>query len=317
MEKTWVSDLQEGLPVDSTFLVTEKELRPFRDKPENYLALRLADKTGSIVAKCWEGAEEAAAKIKIGDVVRIIGTVNFYKDNIQIIFTPDHLEAAEGFSMADYVAESEFDTEVLVKELTKIASGFKNEYLKSLVLSFFADMTFTEEFKKKPASKFHHHNYVGGLAEHTFAVTFICTHLAKLYTKMDRELLLAAAIIHDCGKTRTYIHETTIEITAQGSLIDHKVLGLKMVEEKMSGIKGFPEELAMKLYHMILSHHGEKGDVKPQFPEAEALYMADYLDSRVQEMIQIIEAEKRKDDRGIWSEYTKAFGRYLYLGEKE
>lgn len=316
MEKMWISDLQEGLPVDSTFLVTEKELRPFRDKPENYLALRLIDKTGSILAKCWEGAEEASAKIKVGEVVKIRGTVNFYKDNLQIIFSPDHIEVAENFDMADYVAESEFDTEVLVKELTKIASGFKNEYLKSLVLSFFADMKFTEEFKKKPASKFHHHNYVGGLAEHTFAVTFICTSLAKLYTKMDRELLLTAAIIHDFGKTQAYLHDATIEITAEGSLIDHKVLGMKMLEEKTKSIEGFPEELALKLRHMLLSHHGEKGDVKPQFPEAEALYMTDFLDSRVQEMIQIIEAEKKKEERGIWSEYSKAFGRYLYLGEK-
>jgi 3'-5' exoribonuclease len=133
-------------------------------------------------------------------------------------------------------------------------------------------------------------------------------------------LLLTGAILHDIGKISAYEYAIRIDVTAEGGLVDHIVLGYRMVEEKIKGIKNFPAELALKLLHLILSHHnyGEWGSpVKPLFAEANALCYADMLDSQLKEFLQVQkrEEEKRKGNEGVWSNFSRRLDRFLYLGQ--
>ncbi len=320
-EHTKVKDLRVGSSVDSTFLVMEKELKEFITKEGYYLQVKLGDRTGSIWAKCWEKAEEVAALFEPGDVVRIKGMVESFRGRLQLIIEPEGVErVTETYDIADYMPGTSKDIDFLVGELVKMAESLGNGYLKRVVFSFLNDPNFVNSFKKAPAAKIHHHNYIGGLIEHTHSVMALCETIAGLYPGLDRDLLLAGAILHDIGKIATYEYAFRIDVTEEGGLIDHIVLGYRMVEDKIKEIEGFPEELGLRLLHLILSHHnyGEWGSpVKPLFAEAEALCYADLLDSQLKEFLQIQKHEEAKGKEGVWSDFIRRLDRFFYLGRKK
>ncbi len=316
-----VKDLRAGSSVDSTFLVMEKELKEFITKEGYYLQVKLGDSAGSIWGKCWEKAEEVASRFEPGDIVRIKGVVESFRGRLQLIFTPEGFErSTEPYTIAEYLPRTSKNIDFLLAEIVKTAEGMENEYLKRVVFSFLNDPEFTKLFKKAPSAKIHHHNYIGGLIEHTQSVVAICETISGLYPELDRDLLLAGAILHDIGKTAAYEYAFRIDVTEEGGLVDHVVLGYRMVEEKIKGIKGFPEELELRLLHLILSHHnyGEWGSpVKPLFAEAEALCYADLLDSQLKEFLQIQKRAEAKGRDSVWSDYSGRLDRFFYLGRKQ
>jgi len=313
-----VKDLRAGNTVDTTFLVMEKELKEFITKEGYYLQVKLGDSSGSIWSKCWEKAEEVASLFVPGDVVRIKGMVESFRGRLQLIFEPEGLErSTEPYNIAEYLSMTAKDIDFLFDEILRTAESMKNEYLKQLVFSFLRDHDFINSFKNAPAAKIHHHNYIGGLIEHTQSVVTICKTISRLYPELDRDLLLTGAILHDIGKTAAYEYSFRIDVTEEGGLIDHIVLGYRMVEDKIKGIGGFPEELSLRLLHLILSHHnyGEWGSpVKPLFAEAQALCYADLLDSQLKEFMQIQKYEETKGKEGVWSDYSRRLNRFFYLG---
>ena len=320
-ENTKMKDLRVGNTVYTTFLVMEKELKEFITKEGYYLQVKLGDSTGSIWAKCWEKAEDVAALFEPGDVVRIKGVVESFRGRLQLIIEPDGVErVTETYDIADYMPRTSKDIDFLVGELVKMGESLENGYLKRVVFSFLNDPNFVNSFKKVPAAKIHHHNYIGGLIEHTHSVMALCETISTLYPELDRDLLLAGAILHDVGKIATYEYAFRIDVTEEGGLVDHIVLGYRMVEDKIKGIEGFPEELGLRLLHLILSHHnyGEWGSpVKPLFAEAEALCYADLLDSQLKEFQQIQRHEEMKDKEGVWSDFIRRLDRFFYLGREK
>ena len=311
-------DLKAGSSVDSTFLVMEKELREFISKEGYYLQVKLGDSTGSIWARCWENAEEVASLFELGDIVRVRGVVESFKGRLQLIFAPGGIaRGTKTYDIAEYLQRTSEDIDALFDEIVKTAESMADEHLKSVVSSFLNDPEFVNSFKKAPAAKIHHHNYIGGLIEHTRSVMVVCETICTLYPELNRDLLLAGALLHDVGKTATYEYTFRIDVTEEGGLVDHIVLGYRMVEDKIRGIKGFPEELRLRLLHLILSHHryGEWGSpVKPLFAEAEALCYADMLDSQLKEFLQLQKHEETKGKEGLWSDYSRKLDRFLYLG---
>lgn len=313
-----VKDLRVGNTVDTTFLVMEKELRDFVTKEGYYLQVKLGDRTGNLWGRCWEKADEVASLFEPGDIVRIKGVVESFRGSLQLIFEPERVErGTETYDVAEYLPGTSKNIGFLFDEIVKTAEGMENEYLKRVVFSFLNDPDFINTFKKAPCAKIHHHNYIGGLIEHTQSVMTLCETIAELYPELDRDLLLAGAILHDIGKTAAYEYAFRIDVTEEGGLIDHIVLGYGMVEDKIRGIKNFPEELSLRLRHLILSHHnyGEWGSpVKPLFAEAEALCYADLLDSQLKEFVQIQKREEEKGKEGVWSDFSRGLDRFFYLG---
>jgi 3'-5' exoribonuclease len=317
-ESKKVKELRAGSRVDATFLLMEKELRDFVTKEGYYLQVKLGDSTGSIWAKCWERAEEVASKFDPGDVVRVRGVVESFRGRLQLIFEPEGVErSTETYDIADYLPLTTKDRDALLDEIVKTAARIENDFLKQVLFSFFDDADFITTFKNAPSAKIHHHNYIGGLIEHTHSVLTLCKTVSRLYPELDKDLLLTGAILHDIGKTAAYEYAFRIEVTEEGGLINHIVLGYRMVEEKIKGIKDFPEELALRLLHLILSHHnyGEWGSpVKPLFAEAQALCYADLLDSQLKEFVQVQKHEAAKGKEGVWSDFSRRFDRFFYLG---
>lgn len=321
MKSQYIRDFKGRSTVDSTFLVLEKEERKKKDGSP-YLQVKLSDKTGTLRAKCWEKAKEMASVFDTGDIVHVKGEIEVYRDNLELPLVVENVRKCHPSEVvwSDYVRATEKDVDSMFSEMKEEVSLFKNEHLKRLLSLFFDDEEFASAFKKAPAAKIHHHNYVGGLLEHTHAVFSICKTFSSLYGNLDRELLLTGAILHDIGKMKDYTYKLNIDITDSGGLVGHIVAGNEMLAEKIRGMPDFPEELGLRLRHLIISHHntGEWGSpVEPRFSEAAALHYADLADSHIAQFISIEEKERRKERNTGWSSFSHALKRMLYLGKKK
>lgn len=313
-----IKEFKAGDRITSFFVVRKKELRTKKGSGEVYLALELGDSSGRINGTLWEDIERVAEEIKVGDPIKVQGTVVNYGE--ELVLNIERIRKAredDGVKRADFLPRSEKDLDELLNRLRDRISRLKNPFLKRLLDSFFTDKDFLDHFIPAPAGKLWHHNRLGGLLEHTLSVVEICDYVGGQYDLVDKDLLLAGAILHDIGKVSEYDTSSGfIEYSDEGRLLGHIVIGQRMVDEKISQIQGFPPELRKKLIHLILSHHGELEQASPVVPmtlEAIILYYADQLDSKADAFTRIIKGEKEPGKR--WSKYVKLIDRFIYLGE--
>jgi 3'-5' exoribonuclease len=309
----WVKDITENDTIGSHYLAKEKRLGKTRNgKP--FISLTLADKTGEVEAKVWEDAERLFSMFHQGDVIEVKGNAEFFRGQVQI--TVSELIPLKGeMDLNIFLESAPGNTAQMMKTLIDILSGIKNIHLKALIDLFLADRQFVYQFKKAPAAKSFHHNYTGGLLEHTLSVCQMAIKVAEHYPRLDRELLLAGAFLHDIGKIEELKLNLQIDYTDEGRLLGHVVLGVVMVDQKLGELKQFPQELAARLKHLILSHHGqyEFGSPKrPKFLEAFALHMIDDLDAKIIGLGRFMEKDNRE---GSWTDFNRLFDRYLLKGE--
>ncbi|MDO9577428.1 MAG: HD domain-containing protein [Candidatus Cloacimonadales bacterium] len=313
MEKITVSELKEHLnkEIISDFLVVQKELR--EGTKDFYIRLRLADKTGSIPGNVWNNAKSVAEKFEEGDVIRVKGVVISYKMQIQITVNKIQKLAEEEYEITEFMETTSKDVNKLSEKLFTFIDRINEPNLKQLLLQIFEDKEFYARFAKAPAAKTWHHNYIGGLLEHTISVATICDFAAHLYP-VDKDLLITGALLHDIGKVVEYDIKNKIEFSVEGRLIGHIPLGDQLVCNQAARLNNFPPELLMKLRHLILSHHGEyeKASARlPQTLEAIVLHHADNLDAQTVGVVQI--KEQIQNDDAEWSEFDRLNERYYYI----
>jgi 3'-5' exoribonuclease len=313
MNHLWIKDIKENDPVEGAYLVKSKASGQTR-QGSPFLTLTLADKTGSLEARVWDNVAEISALFKEGDIVLIAGQVNTYRNRLQIqIQNLNRMDAV--LDPAVFLETTSRDTSQMLSELKGLAARIQNRHLRELVESFLADHGFISRFKKAPAAKVFHHSYLGGLLEHTISVSQMAVIAADHYPDLDRDLLLAGAILHDIGKTEELSFERTIDYSDQGRLLGHIVLGVMMLEKKLDLFKGFPPELAMRLKHLILSHHGEfdfGSPKRPKFLEAFALHLIDDLDAKINGLSRLLKEDRQE---GAWTAFSTLFQRYLFKGD--
>lgn len=317
MKRITVLDLPEYLNKElvSLFLVQEKELR--QGARDYYIRLRLGDKDGSVNANIWTNAQQMNDIFAEGDVIKIKGIVKEYKEQLQISITNLRVAEEHEFDLHDFIPTTSKDVNKLADSLFDYISSTGNTFIKQLLLSIFDDKEFFSKFAQSPAAKNWHHNYGGGLLEHTIAVTVICDFAVRHYP-LDRDLIIAGALLHDIGKVYEYEIKAAIDFTNIGRLVGHITLADELVTKKAALINGFPPELLMKIRHLILSHHGEmeKGAVRlPQTIEAVVLHYADNLDAQTTGVLQLMNAVKK--GTAEWTEFDRLNNRYIYLGREE
>jgi len=218
--------------------------------------------------------------------------------------------------------ESEYDIERFVskasnpeemyKQLVELIDSVKDkDYKRVLEIFFVEDKSFAEAFKTTPAGMRIHHAYIGGLLEHSLNVAKIIDKVCVIYDKLDRDLLIAGALLHDIGKVKEYtINQKGIEITTEGELIGHIIMGVEYLDRK---VKGIPYDKLIKLKHLIASHHGEfewGSPVVPKTPEALVLHFIENMDSKLNRVFQIMDKE---NDGKEWSEYDTNLSRRFLL----
>jgi 3'-5' exoribonuclease len=220
--------------------------------------------------------------------------------------------------MRDFMPVSAADPERCFADMQAHIATIADAHLRRLLELVFEDERIAAAFKQAPAAKSIHHDCLGGLVEHTLSVTRIVAMLAGHYDTVNRDLVLAGAMLHDIGKIYELSFERGFDYTDQGRLIGHIVLGMELISDTIRLIEGFPPQKAMLVKHMILSHHGqlEFGSPKrPKIPEALLLSYADDIDAKMADFTQFIAKEKRPESN--WTGYHRLLNRYLYTGTIE
>lgn len=311
MKDQFVADLAPDQKVASFFLVAERSVRRSR-AGEDYLALVLADRTGRVDARVWQASEEAIAAAAPDTIVRVEGRVELYRDKPQLIVsTIRPAGPADAVDRADFYATTEKDVSQLFSQLTAIVAGMKNPWLRRLLESFLQDPALAEKLRRAPAAMTMHHAYLGGLLEHVVSLCGLVRAVCSHYPELDRDLLLAAAVLHDIGKTEELSYSGAIGYTTRGQLLGHIVIGLEMVSRRIEAIAGFPPALGLAVQHFIASHHGryEFGSPKlPAFREAVVFHYLDDLDSKLA-AIRASLGDARGE--GDWTERNPALERRL------
>jgi len=313
MQHLWIKDIKEDSKIEGNYLVKNKSIGQTR-QGNSFLTITLGDKTGTIEAKVWDRVEEISAQFKEGNIVTIAGQANTYRNQIQIQIH-ELKQDKSAVDPAIFQESSPKDIPNMLSDLKKLANQIQNRHLRTLIDSFMADHHFVTQFKKAPAAKHFHHGYLGGLLEHTLSVSQMAVRVSEQYPELDCDLLLSGAILHDIGKIEELTSEPTIEYSNKGRLLGHIVIGVVMVEEKLKSLKDFPPELALRLKHLILSHHGEfdfGSPKRPKFLEAFALHLIDDMDAKIHGLSKLL-----KDDRqeGSWTGFNNLFQRYFFKGD--
>lgn len=314
-----IKDLTVGAKVLSFFVLRKKELKTRRDSDETYLSVELGDASGRISGTLWEEVEERFEALEPGDVVKVKGKVINFKERPHVTIEKiRRAEERDEYDLTRLVPVTEKDLDVLFTHLDELIKSVENSYLRSLLNLIFNDSGILEAFGKAPAGKLWHHNYLGGLLEHTLSVTDICDRVGKLYPGVNRDLLITGGLLHDIGKIASYHYETLINFSDEGRLLGHIMIGSQIVHDKIKSIENFPKNLETELVHLILSHQGKLEQASPVVPmmlEAIILYYADELDSTANAFLRIIKKEKKVGIK--WSSFVQLMNRYFYFGVEE
>lgn len=312
----YVKDIKTGDKVNEVFLAAEKNLA-YSQKGAPYLNLRLRDRTGDVDGKIWENALTWEKAFKKGDLIRIQARALSFKNAIQLsIIELGKVEDRE-VELADYFPVARGDLAAMYADVLGYVEQVKTPCLSALLRSFFEDETLTALFRRAPAAKGFHHVYIGGLLEHTLSVIRLLDLAADHYRGINRDLLIAGGILHDIGKIYEFSYERIVEYSDPGRLIGHIVMGVEMVDRKIATIPDFPEQMAMELRHLILSHHGilEYGSPKrPKTLEALIVHFMDDLDAKVNAFQETI--RDARDEESDWTPYHRLFDRFIYKGPR-
>lgn len=309
---TLISEMREGKTVEGIYLVRSKSIGTTRaGKP--FLTLKLGDRSGEMEAKVWEGAEKASKECSTGDFVKASGQVNEYNGKLQL--TLQSVKRVEGadINLRDFLPSSKRDAGEMADELAACIRKVKDPHLAKLLLMIFEDGAFKDKFSTAPAAKAMHHAYLGGLLEHTLSVFRLCEDVAPRFPEVDRDLLFAGVLLHDIGKVDELEYSRNLGYTDRGRLIGHIALELEQVSECIRAIPGFPDEKAILLKHLLLSHHGKEefgSPVKPMTLEALILNMMDDLDAKTQAFRGMMEGPG--DEK--WSAYHKRLEQFVFKG---
>ncbi len=253
-----------------------------------YLDMVLCDKNGDITAKLWDYSEALHGTYAPGDLVKVRGTVTQFNGNDQL--RVDRIRAVnenDGVNVSDFVPSAEYSGEMMLGAIMNIIAKVEDEDLKRLTYALVKEKE--KELLFWPAAFKLHHAIRGGLLYHTLSIIRLAQGVCKLYPSVDRDLLMCGIIVHDLCKIEEFEISSAGLVTSysvKGELLGHLVMGAVKIEQKAKEL-GIPEEKAVLLEHMVISHHGQPefgAAVRPMVLEAEILSQLDTLDATVYEI---------------------------------
>lgn len=318
-KKLFVKDLKnlEGALIFSdNFLVTSKSVLK-TNAGKAYLSLTLKDASGEIDGRVWDNVSEISSRFEANDYVQVSGSLVTHLGKHQVKILDLKQVEAEGLDPGDFMPTTKESIDEMWDAYRKLISTIGDEGLRTFLSEFFSSSDVGYRVKIAPAGKTLHHEFIGGLLEHTLSVAKICDFLAAHYPAVDRDLLLAGAMLHDIGKIHELSYDRAFDYTDEGRLIGHIVIGAEMVSKFEGKMKVLGKEKEMLLKHIILSHHGELEYGSPKRPktvEALIVHFVENLDSKVNSFLSVIEKSEADE---TWSDYQRMFNRFLYVKRDE
>lgn len=317
VQKTGIKTLPIGKQFIGFCVVRKKEIR-HKNTGEPYIHLELGDWSGRLTAKIWNDVQKYDEIIQIGKIVKIKAVVQQFQDRKDLkILKIRETQSNDNIDLKLLLPRSKKDIQKLIDYFFKNIDDFENKHLKKLLSSIFSDAKFAEQFFMTPAGKLWHHNYLYGMLEHIIVMLDIAAVIKNHYETVDIDLLKCGIILHDCGKIQGYDVNGFIDYSDKGRLLGHITIGYDFVQQRINEIEDFPENLRIKLLHMLLSHQGklEQGSpVLPQTIEAIILHYINELDSKTNALSRIIENDILPDSK--WSKYIPLLDRFIYHNEE-
>ncbi len=306
----YINELRGGESVVGHYLCKSKQTLKSR-AGKSYYSLKLQDKTGMLDGKVWDLNNEIKS-FEENDFIKVDGTILIYNNEPQINIRRIRKSVDGEYDPIDYIPSTEKNTEDMYKKLIGYINTIKNKHIKLLLEEIFINNNdVATNLKKHSAARTLHHGYLGGLLEHTLSVTEICDFMSGRYKKIDRDLLICCAMLHDIGKIYELSPFPINEYTDDGQLLGHIFIGAEMVHDAAYKIDDFPKTLESVIKHCILSHHGEYEFGSPELPkmaEAFILHCADNMDAKVKA---IEEAIENASVQGNWIGYNKMMQRNI------
>ena len=310
-QRTWIKDLKAGTEIEETFAVRSSDVRQGRGGG-SYLAATIGDRSGEVTALVWQNVDRLREVFEPGNVVAVIGQVQRYNQQLQVVVRKAETVAEEQVDHEDFVRSSAVDPVVLWKKLNSFIEEVGDDDLQQLLFRIFSDPEVERLFKVAPAARGMHHAFRSGLLEHTVSVVSAAKMLAQHYGA-DQDLVVAGALLHDLGKIWELELGPSIEYTDDGRLLGHLPMEVLYVEKRISELEQFSAETRRLLLHILLSHHGEfeyGSPRRPKTPEALLVHMVDNMDSKMAGMWEAINADGSDDE--AWTPYSRILGRFVY-----
>ena len=307
-----------NVPVKEVLAVSKCEYKPFKQKAGYFLTCDLSDKTGTIKGIVWDGAEVLKTWLRDRMVIEIVGELTRYNDVHQIVIKT--LKKQDVFDPADFIHSLDPDKiEELYNYLVRIKNSIKSPLCHQIWnLVLFGSIS--KKFIKCPGGIGDvHHNYLGGLLEHSASIVRMADDLTNTQPSLDRDLLLTGSLIHDIGKIEAYTWGVILEMADKGRLLHHIYTGLEILHD-MDGeeMSQQDSQMLLKLKHIMASHHeGAESAVKPMIPEALVVSGLDGLDAVTNHSTRwIADPERQKPDEN-WTTYCQLTGRFYYNPKDE
>lgn len=254
-----------------------------------YLSITLQDDTGTIDAKLWAATPEQVETLVTGVVVQIQGDVIKYNEDRQMKIIKAIIGSTSQNDQIRFLKKAPIDGEELIKNISLYVERIDNLKLHQIVKTLFTKHI--EKLQVYPAASKNHHEYVSGLAHHTYGMLKLAEAMCVLYPTLNKDLLYAGIILHDLGKTIELSGPVVPEYTVEGKLLGHISISQAMIKETADMLHIDGEEVTL-LQHLILSHHGKNefgSPVLPLIKEAEILYLIDNIDARMAMMEKALE----------------------------
>ncbi len=317
MPRRFINQLGHQEAIHEVFLASDKQLRPNRNG-NLYLQVELRDRTGALPTRVWNATESLYNSFENGDFVLVEGTTQLYQGALQLIASQITLVPGDEVDSSDFMPLSQDTIDRLGARLAELLRGMSNPHLRALAECYLLDTHTMARFAQAPAGVKNHHAYLGGLLEHVVNVMELATLVAGRYEMLDADLLLMGAFLHDAGKIEELSYQRGFSYTDEGQLIGHVVMGVAMLDAKLAEVERLsdepvPAELALRLKHMIVSHHGAYEFGSPKLPmtlEAVALNLIDNLDAKLHGWQQLMRDDPNSESR--WTNFNQQLGRKLF-----
>jgi 3'-5' exoribonuclease len=307
-----INQIKPGNKINSFFALRSIKLLPLRGSSGSYLALVLGDRTGQMEGRAWDSAQEIYSSCRSGDIVNVTGQAAEYNGKLQIQVSAMSPCPACEIDPARFIPSSKIDAKAAKEKLHLLIESIRNNFLKDLLTLIFSGDLSVEIFTS-PAARRNHHAAIGGLIEHSLGMAESANKLAEAYAQIDRDLLITGTLLHDIGKIEEYSIGTGIDFTDGGRLLGHIVIGVRILENYIDRLPGFPSELKLKLLHMVVSHHGQyewQSPKRPKFLEAAILHHLDMLDMLVDVFSSAVESRENPEDH--WTGWVKGLDRFIF-----